>query len=464
MGLLKTLSLLVVFSILFTSCVKNKRLEKKSFTINLPREIHSVDPLLLRGTATRYILFNVHRGLFYYNQKNELTSYGAKSCSWTSNKTYDCLLADKKWSDGSPIKAKNYVYSYQQIKSLGDESMSALEDVLDVQAVETDLLRFVLSEKNQDFAHRLTSVILSPRNENRLFKTSKGQAFSGPYKVKDLNKKNIRLEANEHFNGQSRPEILGVFVDDPSAALNMFESGKLDFLRYLESSNIGAYKNTLFAPFAKLDGLFLNRDKLSLEARKALIYSLNFKSLQKVYKSPSVPGCLALPASFFKKEINCFELDIIKAKKFLDQSELKTKKLKIHIPNADADEHKKLALWAREQWLKNLGINVEIQLVEAKTFYADVKKSDYTIYRKAHPLDNLSCLDALKSLKREVEFKGLALKNDCREFFEAALDLYSWIPLGLPYYAHLPPKNFSGYYINLLGQFGLEDLKRTNEN
>lgn len=427
-----------------------------------------MDPLLLRGTAKRYVLFNVHRGLFYYDKDNKISNHGAKTCAWSSDKNFDCHLADKKWSDGSPIKAEHYVYSYQQIKTLNDESLTAVQGIEEVLAVSEKTLRFVFQQKEESVRHRLTSLSLSPRNKNMVFKNLKEQLFSGPYKVQSLDQKNIHLKSNNHYDSNNRPKVTGVFVDDPSAALNMYESGKLDFLRYLESSNIGVYPNVLFAPFAKLDGLFLNQEKLPLNLRKALIYALDFKALQKLYKSPSVPGCLAVPKFFFKEEIECFKFDLKKSKdsfekfKTNDLSQVnEIKNLKIHIPSVDADEHKKLALWAREQWLNHLGISVQIELVETKMFYEKVQKSEYSIYRKAHPLENLSCTEAMASLKRESEFSKIKFTSkNCRDFFKEALGSYSWIPLGLPYYAHLPSKNFSGYYINLLGQFGLEDLRK----
>jgi len=460
MGLQQILLLLVACSAI--SCTrKNTQPELNVFRINLPREIHSIDPLLLRGTAKRYVLFNAHRGLYFYNSKNELQPHGAQSCTWSSEFHFDCKLSNLKWNDGSPILAKHYIYTFEQIIKLGDESLTDISDIKSMSVLSKSSLRFTFKSKVSGFKHRLASLVLTPRNENKLFETLEGQLFSGPYVVTEKSSKKIKMTSNTNFDSYSRPVVEGVFVDDPSAALNMFESGKLDFLRYLESSNISAYKDVLFAPFAKLDGLFLNQNELSLKNRKALIYALDFKSLKKLYSSPSTPGCLALPESFFSKSIECFEMNIKKAKELFSAGDLKTKPLKIYIPSADADEHKKLALWAREQWQKNLGISVEIKLVEQKIFYSKMKEMKYSIYRKAHSLDNLSCDDAVRSLQREAEFKSLeSNKTDCRKFFIAALNSYSWIPLGLPYYAHLPSKNFSGYYINLLGQFGLDKLEK----
>jgi|GEM_PF-2474210 len=467
LSVLKQTLATLVLTVLSTGCVQKKTEQnsnpvsthekENTFVINLPRELQTVDPLLLRGTAKRYVLFNLHRGLYHYGKDNKLISHGAEDCKWTSPKMYECKLKNKKWSDGSPILAKHYVYTYEQIKKSQEESLEVLQGVKSIEAVNELKLRIVFAKKITDVRHRLTSVLLTPRNKNTLFKDPSKQLFSGPYKINELTKSAVYLESNIEFDQSTRPPIKGVFVDDPTAALNMYEAGNLSFLRYLESTNVKSYSNVLQVPFAKLDGLFFNKKKLSLNARKALMLSLNFKSLQKLYNNPAQPGCLAVPKSFFKKPVDCLEFNLNKALNFYEQSELPSKKLTIHIPNADTSEHKKLALWARSEWLKNLKLKVQIELVETKMFYAGVRAGKYSIYRKAHPLRNLGCTDAMMSIKAEPEFLDI-VATDCREFFKNALEQNTWLPLGTPYYAHLPSKKFSGYYINLLGQFGLEGL------
>jgi len=430
-----------------------------------------VDPILIRGTAKRYVLFNLHRGLFFYNQKNQITAHGAKTCFWSNSKPiYTCLLSDKKWSDGTAITADHYVHSFNQIKQAKEESLQYVSGIKSMKSDGSRRLKIEFSKRTEDVNHRLTPLVLAPRNLNQLFQESKDQLFSGPYALKSLTKKHIILKSSPFFNDSKRPDVKGVFVDDPSAALNMYEAKRLDFLRYLESSNVASYDDVLFAPFAKLDGLFFNPLKLSVNARKALLLSLDFTKLKKLYKSPSTPGCLAVPKSFFSKPLKCLEFEPKKAKEFKNLSELSEAKLKIHIPQAGADEHKKLALWAQAEWKRNLSLSVQIEIVESKTFYENVEKSKYAIYRKASPLEDLSCSSSIRNLKDQKEFKDISVKSKkfkkdvCSSFFKQALARHFWLPLGMPYYAHLPSKKFFGYYINLLGQFGLENLERNKKD
>ena len=247
-----------------------------TFKFNLPREIHSLDPLLLRGTAKRYALFNLHRGLFYYDKDSKLKNFGAESCNWKNELKLQCRLANKKWSNGKPVLAEHYVYSYNQILKLKDESLSFVKNIKGIKTLDSKNLIFELKKENKAFAHKLTDLAFSPRNQDRLFQKIEGQLFSGPYKVTKLNESFLDLNPNIFFDDHKRPSARGVFVDDPNAALNMYNAYKLDFLRYLESSLIHSYDNVYMAPFAKMDGLFIKPSKTySLDFRKALILALD---------------------------------------------------------------------------------------------------------------------------------------------------------------------------------------------
>lgn len=464
-------ALLLSTFFLNSSCsLKTNKTNKSHFTFNLPREIHSLDPLLIRGTAKRFILFNLHRGLFYYNKENKLTAHGASSCSWKTQLTLRCRLSDKKWSDGSLIRSSHYLNTYSLIKSQNEESGTFLTNIKNLVEDNGDLI-FTLKKVDKDFRHELTNIYFKPRKEKKLYKTFKEQVFSGPYKLKKITKSFIELENNTFFNEVSRPLVKGVFIDDPNAALNLYLMGKIDFLRYLETSNIPKYPERYRAPFARLDGIFFSLKHMKDESlRKALLYSLDFTALKKIFYSPSMPGCLSLPKFFFKSELPCYKMDLDKARLFQKKIKQTPKNLTFYIPSMPSDEHKKLAQWARESWRSNLGIEVNIEQMEPGTFYESVKQGRLAIYRKSVSLKNLTCREAKEIVLTQPEFIELnknlktGLELSCDKFFNSVLEKHVWIPLGMPSFAHLHAKDYSGYYINMLGQFGLEDLTKKVSN
>jgi ABC-type oligopeptide transport system substrate-binding subunit len=452
--------------LLFTSCIPKKSLDQtEGFKFNLPREIHSLDPLLLRGTAKTYVLYNLHRGLFYYNSDNKLIAHGAKECSWIDQLKIKCSLQKKKWSDGSLIEAKHYLNTFELIQSQNEESSTARTNIENI-TTDGNFLVFQLKNKSKDFKHELADIYLTPRKEKKLYNEPIDQVFSGPYKLDKINKSYISLVNNSHYDDLNRPKIKGVFIDDPSAALNMYQAGKIDFLRYLETSNVTKYPDRYMTPIARLDGVFFNNKYLKdINLRRALFLSLNYKDLQKIFSSPTKPGCTSLPSDFFDQPIPCYKYNPKLAKLYFSKVVKKPTELEIFIPSISSDEHRKLAQWAIENWKKVLGVYTKITQVEIGTFYESVRQEKYSIYRKSVPLKNLTCNEAIETIKTQPEFKPIleSIGDDylnCTDFFMKIFKDYTWLPLGMPYYSHLHSEEYEGYYINMLGQFGLEKLKK----
>lgn len=455
---------LSLISLLFVSCSqKNSSKDAlNTFKFNLPREISSVDPLLLRGTAKRFILFNIHRGLYFYNKKNELIPHGAAACEWSGSRMLTCKLSDKKWSDGSPINSKDYLNTYKLIKSQKEESSELLHNLKELELKNNSTLVFHLNNPEKDFIHRLADVQWSPRKKEKLYLKKTWGVYSGPYKVLEMSEAFVRLGNNEFYDDFLRPDVKAVFIDDPSAALNLYSVGKIDFLRYLETSNAPLYPKRFMAPFARLDGLFFSpKHIVDVNLRKALFHSLNFTELQKIFSSPSLPGCSSLPSFFFKKTRDCYEFDLERSKEFLSKVSKVPEFLKIYIPSTNSNEHQKLAQWLRESWKKHLGIIVEINQLESGVFYEKVRLKKLSVYRKAVSLSTLTCSEAMNLVHTQPEFSDFKLSKelDCDQFFKEIHKMYIRLPLGMPSFAHLHAKSYSGYYINMLGQFGLERLK-----
>ncbi len=449
--------------LLFSSCTKkyaNK--QTKSFKFNLPVQIHSLDPLLVRGLAKRFLLFNLHRGLFYYNKDNKLTAHGAKKCKWKSNIELYCELNPKKWSNGDLITSKHYINTYNLIKKEKEESEEFLSNIKKIETINGNLI-FYLKRKNIKFMHELTHIYFTPRKEEKLYQKILHQVFSGPYRAIDLTTSKISLANNNYYDDKKRPLVDAIFIDDPNTALNIYNTKRIDFLRYLESSHIPMYPNRYMAPFARLDGIFFNPDHIKDKSlRKALFHSLDYKGLKKIFSSPSLPGCISLPSFFFKTKLACYDLDLKKAKEYLNKVKNVAKKINLYIPNISSNEHKILAQWAKENWKKHLGINLQIKQLETGIFYESILKNKLSVYRKSIILKNLTCVEAIESIKKQPEFKGVRVNSNlsCDKYFKNILKQYIWLPLGMPFFAHLHAKDYSGYYINMLGQFGLENLKK----
>ena len=432
------------------------------FKFNLPREVKSLDPLLVRGLNQRYILFNLHRGLYYYNKNNKLTPHGASECVSSKNfLIWTCKLKEFNYHDGNKITAQDYINTLETISDLKEESLESIYNILEFKKESELELHFKLKIPNKKFKHQLANINLVPREDKRIYqKLSDKMSFSGPFKATEHTESDILLNPNPNYlNKKASVSVKAVFVDESTTAISLFETKQIDFLRYLETSFYPKYKDKAFlASNIKLDGIFLS-PKIPLELRKKLTHSLRFSDLKRIFSSEGTPGCLQLEGDIFNiKEPLCF-----KYKKDLNKKVLK-KTYKISVPSISQKDHVRLSEWLQSEWKSHLGLNTDIEQIESKIFYQKANAGDLEIYRRSVPLTELHCEHAKKTLLSLPEFKNAKfdLNNSCKEFFKKALSLYYWIPLGIVHIPHLHAEDYKGYYINMLDQFGLEDLERSS--
>lgn len=469
--------------------------ETSAFKFNIPREIYGLDPQLVSGSLGNFILFNLHRGLYYFNGQNELTPWGARSCKWISKLEFQCELKDRSWNTGEPIEALHYVYSFRNLFRIAHRSTEHFKDLkgalrafkepsqLGVEALSPKILKFSFSEFDPLFYEKLSLSSISPRLHEKSYVTTSGQRFSGPFQPLKISTQEIELINNPNFDSFLRPDVKAFFIDDAQAAYHLYTSKKLDFLRHLSVEKIQSYrKNPLFikAPLARLDGIIFSKKHFKdVHLRRALFHSLDFKKLAKIFNADSMPGCIPMSESLFKNSHRpCYEFDLKTAKKFLKLSSVsKDFKISLFIPKFSYQDHSIFSQWAEQEWSKNLGLKVEIKPFEARALYSMAKKDLIPLYRRGFGLDLLSCQNALLKFASHspynhfklssesldnllLEHKETFSEEECSKGFELVLKEYLWLPLGELYFSHLGSRSFSGYSINRLDQFDLTYLKK----
>ena len=86
---------------------------KQELTYVLSNLPDSIDPSYTNNSFAMYVIRNCFEGLVTYNQKGEIEAGDAES--WESNDDMTVytfhLRKDLKWSDGTALTAKDYVYA-----------------------------------------------------------------------------------------------------------------------------------------------------------------------------------------------------------------------------------------------------------------------------------------------------------------------------------------------------------------
>ena len=484
------------------------------FRFHLIGETYTLDPIKIRGSSGSYLFHNLYRGLYRYHRTRGLIPEGAKSCDWKNEKQLLCELAERKWSNGEPVRGQHYVKAFHRLvgpdsKSSNQEFLKELKNaglIIRGQAEPKNLGIKVISAKNgreflqfdfenpdPDFLYKLALPALTPIWQHQFPERSTAThlVVNGPYQIQSWTKGyGVRLIPNPHYPFKSKtppPQVEALFVDDDTTALRLYEAGKLSFLRRLPSQYIGEFrkrKDFHQFPMARFDYMgFGPRLKALPELRKALALGANFEELKAIHFALGRPGCPALPANYLSTPIPCHEFLPKKGKAIVDtlkkQNKL-PKNITFQYSKMGGEDIKRQAEWFQHQWKKNLGLTVNIEAVEQGMLTKKILNNPGDIFRKGQTLDRPTCLAAAESLVTGHPENYLQLNNsdyngkvksyvarvqegqrkpeDCSELMKFVVRRHLFIPLGEIHFTMLATDQFSGWHINEINQMDLTEL------
>lgn len=480
-----------------------------AFRFHLPYEPQTLDPLRADTEDLTYLVYNLWRGLLTYSASGSVQPGAAKECRWVSSKRLLCILDNnQKWSDGSDVVAEDFVRVFQDLMrptnaSKDRSAMVAVEgyeeivaknepvEKLGVRAVSPTELEFRLKKEDADFLERLTHAAFAPRKKNFNYSNTSSLVFNGPYKLKqwDLGTK-ITLEANPHFRyrGSSRrPEVQIRFLPEEATALTLFDRKELDFLRRVPTSQILERKKDpgfFQVPLARFDYIGFGPTAVSsIHFRKALVHSVDYQEFVKVFSALGPPGCPSSPEKWTKGAI-CYDFNLKKANESwaLVPPGLKTSRHTLFVSTAGGEDLRRIAEWYREQWKKNLDLEVDIQPLDFGVMTEEIKRRPPTLFRRGVPLDRPSCLSALENfetndLNNLIRFSdpqfdssvarlrtirmAAARTTHCAAAMKRLMEMYVLIPQGRMHFSFLRSPHWKGMSINELGHFELAGLTYT---
>ena len=501
---LKIVFLLILF-LGVLSCTRPK--DSDAFTFHMFVEPHSLDTARLTYNSGSYLFHNVYRSLFSYSKKGKLQPEGAKQCTWRSSTHLRCFLEESaRFSNGTRVEAKHYIKSFHHLFQSQSQAVQHLMHLknaksilqnqkpiseLGVQAITSHILDFYLEEPFKDFIFNLAATPLTP-----LFSTNfpdkanvENLVHFGPYHIRRWkSQRYIYLKSNPfyraHQQRHSRVKIL--FVEDDSTSLNLFQSGRLNFLRRLVTQNIDLYrdkKQFMETPLARMDYIGFHPElQKNLDFKKALAFSLNYKELQRIYRAKSPgPGCIGLPFSYTEQPALCHSFDVKKARKHwnnLDKS-LRDRTFRLGFSKVGGEDIKRGMTWLQSEWKQHLGMKIELQAIEKGSLVATLLQEPPDLFRKGMPLEHPTCLSVLQFFhkdhprnftKYDSSFFQLQLSQlrkkgqDPRICYRALSRMmqkdFGLIPLGSIYYAMMNDLKFQGFSINEMNQLDLSQLQR----
>lgn len=390
--------------------------EPRKFSLRLPGEPETLDWNLAHTMVETYLLMNLMDGLVTLNDRLEPKPDLAQSWSVSADgKTYTFKLKPGViWSDGVPLRAKDFVYSWRRLLSpltaasyayflfdvegAEDFNRGKIKDFaqVGVQALDDQTLQVRLSRPVPHWIYIPSFWVTFPLRQDVVEKH--GHAWSKPGRMVTLgaftlstydSNSRVVMKANPQYH---RPkgnidEVTGLIVSDDSTALNLYETGKIDFLTDLSTMDmkrLAGRADLKSFPYLKTAYLGFNVTQTptsNVKFRRAVAQAIDRAQIPKLLQGSQVATTSLLPPPLLGSRFAGLPFNPKAARAELDSSGLALGgevKVDLLIPNFD-----KTLLWSQfvqAELKKNLGIRVNVAPFDHKTFRANLDLKRFPLF------------------------------------------------------------------------------------
>ncbi|WP_281728905.1 oligopeptide ABC transporter substrate-binding protein OppA [Brenneria roseae] len=403
--------------------------EKQELVRNNGAEVSSLDPHKIEGVPESNVSRDLLEGLVISDANGKVIPGVAES--WDNNDfkvwTFH-LRKDARWSNGDPVTAQDFVYSWQRLADPKTASPYAsylqyghlaniddiiagkkTADTLGVKALDDHTLEVTLSEAVPYFYKLPVYPAMSPVNKATVEKFGEkwtqpqNWVGNGAYKLKAwvVNEK-IVLERNPQYWDNAHTVINQVTylpIASEVTDVNRYRSGEIDITyNYLPIELFQKLKKEIpqevkADPYLCTYYYEINNQKApfnDVRVREALRLGLSQDMLTNTVKNqgdtpaygfvpPYIDGLKAdVPEWFTWPQEKRNE----EAKKLLVEAGYTAEKpLTLNLLYNTSDLHKKMAIAATSMWNKNIGVTVKLDNQEWKTFLSSRHQGSYDIAR-----------------------------------------------------------------------------------
>lgn len=430
----KMLSLLLVLVLMCTSFVLGVNVQAEEDTDRyLVWRLHSEPKLWDPTTNSESISDAIVKQLF--EGLTVSTSEGFKpgmAESWDVSEdglTYTFhLREDAKWSDGSPVTAHDFEYSWRRIcdPSFASEALQAITDFVvggeeyfkgegsyeDIKATALDDYTFEVVLKNPTpfFPQLVANDVYLPIKKDVVEAAGDGWekrpetcVSNGPFMLEEYKVgSHLLFKKNPHYydaDNVKLPGIKAVFIGDDNTAYQAYLNGEIDVMDHLPAEQIPKIvaedPNAIVAVDTGCFFMNFNVDKApldNLDVRKAITMAIDRKKLtDQVLKDGSVPASGFIAPTCTKTDGGSFrtmgEDGLPEAEYGIDPRQASVEEAQealakagypdgkdfptISLSYSNNDRNKKMCEAIQQMLEENLNIKVELRAVEGSVFYSE---------------------------------------------------------------------------------------------
>jgi len=395
----------------------------KIVKINLGAEPCTLDPRKARDSSSQALMRMLFEGLTRIGP-NDLPELAlAQSVEVSEDlKTYTFTLRPSEWSNGEPVKASDFVYSWKSTLTPGFVSEYVFDlflikngkaikegrmpmDQLGAVAINDHTLLVELEYPTPYFLELVAFPVFFPINEELDRKNSSwalsGDSYicNGPFSLAQWRHHDLLLsEKNPHFWASEEVEIDGiemVMVQDDTE-MKLFEKNQLhwagsplsavpvDELSHLKRCNklhIQPISGTVFIRVNTQYGPLCHP-----KVRKALALAINRRAIvQHVTQGEQVPATSLLPPSLKIGDGSYFEDGAVEDAQILFTEALSELKLdkstfpSITFTYGASQRNHLIAQAIQQQWNQSFGIDINLEGVERKVYFDRIAHQDYQL-------------------------------------------------------------------------------------
>jgi len=399
-----------------------------TFNLNLGGEIPDLDSAITSDSISIDVLTNLMEGLYRLNLGQEPVPAAAEGVELSNGDlTYTFTLRDGlQWSNGDPVTSHDYKYAW--LRALNPESKSGYfyllyyikgaeeyytkkgspEDVA-IETPDDKTLRTTLTAKSPFFLQLTSFVTYYPQQQEFVEKLGDKYAldqdsllYNGPFIMTQgeegggstaVFKKNERYWDKENV---ALKTLNGRIVKDNDTALNLYEGGELDRTA-LVGDKVKQYTDSpeffrLLLPSTQYGHLNQKAPGLdNLNIRKALMIGFDREDLTNdILQDGSLPAYGFVPPAinpgpgdqtFREANGDLVPKDVRSARQLWEKGveELGGKEPKLTMLFDDSSIGRDLATYIQDQYKKNLGANLDVQIVTFGAALDKVSAEDYDI-------------------------------------------------------------------------------------
>ncbi|WP_105625073.1 oligopeptide ABC transporter substrate-binding protein OppA [Cronobacter malonaticus] len=403
--------------------------EKQTLVRNNGSEVQSLDPHKIEGVPESNINRDLFEGLLVTDVEGHPSAGVAEKWENKDFKVWTFhLRKDAKWSNGEPVTAQDFVYSWQRLADPKTASpyesylqyghITNIDDIiagkkpatdLGVKAIDDHTLEVTLSEPVPYFYKLLVHSSMSPVPKAVVEKfgekwTQPANIVSnGAYKLKSwVVNERIVLERNTNYWDNAKTvinEVTYLPISSEVTDVNRYRSGEIDMtynnmpIELFQKLKKEIPKEVHVDPYLCTYYYEINNQKAPFNdprVRTALKLGLDRDIIvHKVknqgdlpaygYTPPYTDGAKFTEPAWFKMTQ---EQRNAEAKKLLAEAGYTADKpLTFDLLYNTSDLHKKLAIAAASIWKKNLGVNVKLENQEWKTFLDTRHQGNFDVAR-----------------------------------------------------------------------------------